>query len=75
MSTARAPRIGDVLASGTISGPEREQRGCLMELSRDGAGPPKLPGGVTRTSSEECDEVVLRSELLGDARERIDPVR
>ena len=43
--------------------------------SAGGVVAPKLPGGVTRTSSEEGDEVVLRSELLGDARERIDRVR
>jgi fumarylacetoacetase len=68
-------RTGDLLASGTISGPEREQRGCLMELSWNGAEPVELPGGATRTFLEDGDEVVLRGGGLGEVRGRIEPAR
>jgi fumarylacetoacetase len=53
-------RPGDLLASGTISGPERENRGCLLELTRRGAEPLVLPTGETRAFLEDGDEVVLR---------------
>ena len=66
-------RTGDLLATGTISGPEREQRGCLMELSWNGAEPLELPDGATRTFLEDGDEVVLRGEGLGEVRGRIEP--
>jgi fumarylacetoacetase len=62
---------GDLLGSGTISGRERESRGCLLELTWDGhdpaAGKPKprkpveLPGGETRTFLQDGDEVVMRA--------------
>ena len=42
-------RTGDLLGSGTISGPERGQRGSLIELSWNGAEPLELPGGERRT--------------------------
>jgi fumarylacetoacetase len=66
-------RTGDLLASGTISGPDREQRGCLMELCWNGGEPIELPGGATRTFLEDGDEVVLRGEGLGEVRGRIEP--
>jgi len=61
-------RAGDLLGSGTISGPEREQRGCLLELSWNGAEPFELPDGSTRTYLEDGDEVVLRGEGLSEVR-------
>jgi fumarylacetoacetase len=51
---------GDLFASGTVSGPEREQRGCLLELTWRGAEPLTLPGGETRRFLEDGDEVVMR---------------
>jgi fumarylacetoacetase len=59
-------RVGDLLGTGTISGPEREQRGCLLELSWAGQQPIELPDGSTRTFLEDGDEVVLRGEPLGE---------
>jgi fumarylacetoacetase len=53
-------RTGDLLGSGTISGPTREERGCLLELSWNGTEPVALPGGGERTFLEDGDEVVLR---------------
>jgi fumarylacetoacetase len=70
-------RVGDLFGSGTISGPERGQRGSLLELSWDGAEPIELPGGETRTFLEDGDEVVLRGRggevELGEVRGRIEP--
>jgi fumarylacetoacetase len=72
-------RTGDLLGSGTISGPEREERGSLLELSWNGAEPVALDGGGDRTFLEDGDEVVLRgiagdgdaAVALGDVRGRI----
>jgi len=54
-------RSGDLLASGTISGPSRDALGCLLELTRRGAEPVALPGGESRSFLEDGDEVVLRA--------------
>src|SRR5260370_1663218 len=40
---------GDLLASGTISGPTEESRGCMLELTWRGANPLKLPTGAPPT--------------------------
>jgi fumarylacetoacetase len=63
-------RPGDVLASGTVSGPTRESRGCLLELTRRGAEPITLPNGETRRWLEDGDEIVLKGfcERAGFAR-------
>lgn len=54
-------RPGDMLASGTISGPSRDTLGCLLELTRRGAEPVTVPGGESRGFLEDGDEVVLRA--------------
>ena len=64
-------RTGDLLASGTISGPERGSRGSLIELSWNGEEPIELPDGSSRSFLEDGDEVVLRGEPLGEVRGRI----
>ena len=66
-------RTGDLLATGTISGPERSERGSLIELSWNGEEPIELPDGSTRTFLEDGDEVVLRGDPLGEVRGRIEP--
>jgi fumarylacetoacetase len=53
-------RPGDLIGSGTVSGPEPESRGCLLELTRGGAEPLALPNGETRRFLEDGDEVILR---------------
>lgn len=53
-------RSGDLLASGTVSGPTPEARGCLLELTRGGADPIALPNGEMRRFLEDGDEVILR---------------
>jgi len=56
-------RPGDLFASGTVSGPEPDQAGSLMELSQVGRTPIELPGGVTRSFLEDGDEVVIRGRV------------
>jgi fumarylacetoacetase len=52
-------RPGDVIGSGTISGPDWGNRGCLLELTWRGNDPIRLPNGEERTFLEDGDEVVL----------------
>lgn len=53
---------GDLLASGTVSGPTPDSLGSLLELSQGGRAPIVLPGGETRTFLEDGDEILLRGE-------------
>jgi fumarylacetoacetase len=53
-------RPGDLIASGTVSGPEKESRGCLLERTVRGSEPLTLPTGETRRFLEDGDEVILR---------------
>jgi len=53
-------RANDLLASGTVSGPEPESGGCLLELTEGGRRPITLPSGEQRTFLEDGDEVILR---------------
>jgi fumarylacetoacetase len=52
-------RTGDFYASGTVSGPDRDQRGCLLELSWGGAEPLTLADGSVRAFLEDGDEVTI----------------
>ncbi|MEV0631586.1 fumarylacetoacetase [Nonomuraea wenchangensis] len=56
-----ALRTGDLFASGTISGPERGQRGSFIELTWNGTDPIKLGSGETRTFLEDGDTVTIRA--------------
>jgi fumarylacetoacetase len=53
-------RVGDLLASGTVSGASDESRGCLLELTSRGAKPLRLPNGEERDFLKDGDEVILR---------------
>lgn len=61
---------GDLLGSGTLSGPTLDQAGALIELTTGGKNPVQLPDGEQRTFLEDGDTVVLRGwcEKLGFAR-------
>jgi fumarylacetoacetase len=61
-SNGASLRVGDLLGTGTISGPEPSQRGCLLEM----VGDESVPGFL-----EDGDEVVLRGEPLGEVRGRV----
>ncbi|MFF9849726.1 fumarylacetoacetase [Streptomyces litmocidini] len=74
-------RTGDLYGSGTVSGPEVNQRGSLLELTWNGRDALDLPGGK-RTFLEDGDEVVLTAwapgpdgtrVALGEVRGRIVP--
>jgi len=62
---------GDLLASGTVSGPEQESRGCLLERTWKGTEPLQLPGGERRAFLEDGDEVALRGYCTRAGRTRI----
>ena len=64
-------RPGDLLGSGTISGPSREARGCLLEITARGAEPLRLPNGEERRFLEDGDEVTLRGWCERDGFARI----
>jgi fumarylacetoacetase len=77
-------QIGDILATGTISGPSDASAGCLLELTRNGAAPITLPTGESRTFLLDGDEIILRAHCdapghprigLGECRATILPAR
>ena len=57
---------GDLLASGTISGPTEESRGCMLELTWRGANPLTLPNGETRKWLEDGDRLTITGWAQGD---------
>ncbi|TDT77139.1 fumarylacetoacetate hydrolase [Litoreibacter halocynthiae] len=59
-------RVGDLLGSGTISGPEKDNRGSLLELSWGGKEPLTLDTGETRTFLDDGDTLTLRGVAKGD---------
>ncbi len=59
-------RVGDLLGSGTISGPEKENRGSLLELSWGGKEPLTLDSGDERSFLEDGDTLTLRGAAQGD---------
>ncbi|WP_030057841.1 MULTISPECIES: fumarylacetoacetase [Streptomyces] len=58
-------RTGDLFASGTVSGPEPDTRGALIELTWNGEEPLKLADGTTRTFLEDGDEVAITATAPG----------
>jgi fumarylacetoacetase len=61
-----AMNVGDLLGSGTISGPTRHEYGSLMELSWAGREPFTLKTGETRSFIEDGDTLTLRGNARGD---------
>lgn len=57
--------VGDLLGSGTISGPSKDARGSLLELSWGGKAPFDIAGG-TRSFIEDFDTLTLRGHCAGD---------
>jgi fumarylacetoacetase len=64
-------RAGDIYGSGTISGPEREQRGSFLELSWGGQEPFTLADGSTRSYLEDGDTVTMTAWAPGADGTRI----
>jgi fumarylacetoacetase len=59
-------RAGDLLGSGTISGPTKSERGSLLELSWGGKEPLTLETGDTRSFLEDGDSLRLSGHAQGD---------
>ncbi|MEN9062143.1 fumarylacetoacetase [Ponticoccus litoralis] len=59
-------RVGDLLGSGTISGPEKLSRGCMIELTWNGQEPVQLSSGETRAYIEDGDTVTIRGHAQGN---------
>ena len=59
-------RTGDLFASGTVSGPDRDQGGCLLELSWGGEEPLTLADGSVRSYLEDGDEGDQRHRTAAD---------
>ena len=64
-------RPGDLLASGTVSGPDETSHGCLLERTWRGSSPLALPTGEQRRFLEDGDEVILRGWCERDGARRI----
>ncbi|MGH3408089.1 MAG: fumarylacetoacetase, partial [Streptosporangiaceae bacterium] len=70
-SNGAALRTGDLFASGTVSGPEREHRGSLLELTWNGTEPITLPDGSKRAWLADSDEVTITATAAGPDGTRI----
>lgn len=53
-------KVGDLLGSGTISGPEDGAQACLLERSKNGKEDIHLEGGEKRTFLEDFDTLTIR---------------
>ncbi|WP_374665862.1 fumarylacetoacetase [Ramlibacter sp.] len=62
---------GDLIGSGTLSGPSEDSCACLMELTAGGRKPLALPGGEQRTFLEDGDEVTMVGYCEAPGRVRI----
>jgi fumarylacetoacetase len=63
-------RTGDLLATGTISGPSEGSEGCLLEMKHR-SEPLRLPDGETRVFLEDGDQVILRAHASKEGLPRI----
>lgn len=75
-------RPGDLLGTGTISGTEPGEEGCLLEKTQNGARPVQFSTGESRQFLEDGDEVIMRATCtrdgfvsigFGECRGRIEP--
>ncbi len=53
-------QTGDLMATGTVSGQGKDERGCLLELTWRGKEPIKLPNGEERRFLEDGDEIIMK---------------
>jgi fumarylacetoacetase len=65
-SSGCAMNVGDLLGSGTISGPEKQQRGSLLEISWNGTEPLELASGISRTFLEDGDSLSIGGRCQGN---------
>jgi len=53
-------QTGDLMATGTVSGREKSERGCLLEMTWRGKEPIELPNGEQRRFLEDGDEIIMK---------------
>jgi fumarylacetoacetase len=64
-------QTGDLIATGTISGKEKSERGSMLELSWRGTEPIELPSGETRRFLEDFDEIIMKGYCEREGFRRI----
>jgi fumarylacetoacetase len=57
---------GDLMGSGTISGPSKGSYGSMLEISWNGKHPIELPNGKARSFIEDNDTIILRGSAIKD---------
>jgi fumarylacetoacetase len=62
---------GDMLGTGTLSGPQPSEAGSLLELCNGGKNPIDLPWGEKRTFLQDGDQVIIRAECVKAGYPRI----
>lgn len=67
VSAGSSLRTGDLLATGTVSGPEEMERGCIMELTEGGTVPFPMADGSTRAYLQDGDTVRMTAHAGDDA--------
>jgi len=63
--------VGDLIGSGTVSGPDKSSWGSLLELTARGREPIVLPGGEQRGFIEDGDEIIFRGFCAREGFARI----
>jgi fumarylacetoacetase len=66
-------RAGDMMASGTISGPEKGSFGSMLEISWRGTEPVAMPDGTERKFILDGDTVVMRAPFFGEVSGQVVP--
>jgi fumarylacetoacetase len=61
-------RPGDLFGSGTVSAATPDGCGCLLEMTRRGQDPVRLPNGETRTFLQDGDEVIFQAHCRAPGR-------
>lgn len=64
-------QTGDLMATGTVSGKEKSERGCLLELTWRGKEPIELPNGEQRRFLEDYDEIIMKGYCEREGFRRI----
>ncbi len=64
-------QTGDLMATGTVSGREKTERGCLLELTWRGTEPVELPSGEARRFLEDGDEIIMKGFCEREGFKRI----
>lgn len=61
-----AIRCGDMMASGTISGPDKGSYGSMLEIAWKGTQPVEMPDGTTRKFIQDQDTVIMKGAAIGE---------